>query len=56
MLGYWFVCVGDVVYCDLVWMYYYLLFVVVLIVGLVVFYNEKVDFIVDGVVLLWLYI
>jgi uncharacterized protein (DUF427 family) len=49
--GYWSVRTGDVVHDDLVWTYEYPLPAVAPIAGLVAFYNEKVDIVVDGVAL-----
>ncbi|CAM4414723.1 hypothetical protein MB901379_03865 [Mycobacterium basiliense] len=45
---YWSVRVGDTVYPDLAWTYHYPLPAVTAIAGLVAFYNEKLDIIVDG--------
>ncbi|WNG80911.1 DUF427 domain-containing protein [Mycobacterium sp. ITM-2016-00316] len=47
--AYWSVHVGDAVHADLAWMYQYPLGAVARIAGLVAFYNEKVDIVVDGV-------
>ena len=47
--GYWSVRVGETVHPDLAWMYHYPLPAVAPIAGLVAFYNEKLDIIVDGV-------
>ena len=47
--GYWSVRVGDTVQPDLAWTYHYPLPAVGPIAGLVAFYNEKVDIVVDGV-------
>ncbi|BCI86097.1 hypothetical protein NIIDMKKI_13030 [Mycobacterium kansasii] len=49
--GYWSVRVGDTLHADLAWTYQYPLPAVAAIAGLVAFYNEKLDIIVDGVVL-----
>jgi uncharacterized protein (DUF427 family) len=49
--GYWSVRVGETVHQDLAWTYAYPLPAVAPIAGLVAFYNEKVDIIVDGVAL-----
>jgi len=47
--GYWSVRVGDTVHPDIAWTYRYPLPPVGAIAGLVAFYNEKVDIVVDGV-------
>ena len=47
--GYWSVRVGDTVHDDLAWTYDYPLPPVSPITGLVAFYNEKLDIVVDGV-------
>lgn len=47
--GYWSVRAGDSVQADLAWTYAYPLPSVAAIAGLVAFYNEKVDIILDGV-------
>ena len=47
--GYWSVRVGDTVHPDLAWTYHYPLPAVAPIAGMVAFYNEKLDIIVDGV-------
>ncbi|MDT5347757.1 MAG: hypothetical protein QOH91_1044 [Mycobacterium sp.] len=49
--GYWSVRVGDTVHPDLAWTYHYPLPAVAPIAGLVAFYNEKLDIIVDGAAL-----
>jgi uncharacterized protein (DUF427 family) len=49
--GYWSVRVGDTVRADLAWTYHYPLPAVAQIAGLVAFYNEKLDIIVDGAAL-----
>ncbi|KZS85568.1 hypothetical protein B4U45_08230 [Mycobacterium persicum] len=49
--GYWSVRVGDTVHPDLAWTYQYPLPAVAAIAGMVAFYNEKLDILVDGVVL-----
>jgi len=49
--GYWSVRVGETVHQDLVWTYAYPLPAVAPIAGLIAFYNEKVDIVVDGVAL-----
>jgi len=49
--GYWSVRVGDTVYPDLAWTYHYPLPAVAPIAGLVAFYNEKLDIVVDGTAL-----
>jgi uncharacterized protein (DUF427 family) len=49
--GYWSVRVGEQVYPDLAWTYRYPLPAVAPIAGLVAFYNEKLDIIVDKVAL-----
>jgi uncharacterized protein (DUF427 family) len=47
--GYWSVRVGQTVHPDLAWTYHYPLPAVAPVAGLVAFYNEKLDIIVDGV-------
>lgn len=47
--GYWSVRTGDTVHPDLAWTYHYPLPAVAPIAGLVAFYNEKLDIVVDGV-------
>jgi len=49
--GYWSVRAGDELHRDLAWTYHYPLPAVAPIAGLVAFYNEKVDIVVDGVAL-----
>lgn len=49
--GYWSVRVGDAVHQDLAWTYHYPLPAVAAIAGLVAFYNEKLDIVVDGTAL-----
>lgn len=49
--GYWSVRVGDTVHPDLAWTYHYPLPAVAPITGLIAFYNEKLDIIVDGAAL-----
>ena len=49
--GYWSVRVGETLHPDLAWTYHYPLPAVAPIAGLVAFYNEKLDIIVDGVAL-----
>ncbi|MHA7648453.1 DUF427 domain-containing protein [Mycobacterium sp. ML4] len=49
--GYWSVRVGQTVHPDVAWTYHYPLPAVGPIAGLVAFYNEKLDIIVDGVAL-----
>jgi uncharacterized protein (DUF427 family) len=49
--GYWSVRVGDAVQPDLAWTYHYPLPAVAPIAGLVAFYNEKLDIILDGAAL-----
>jgi uncharacterized protein (DUF427 family) len=49
--GYWSVRVGDVLHSDLAWTYHYPLPAVAPVAGLVAFYNEKVDIVVDGAAL-----
>src|SRR5271165_6016040 len=49
--GYWTVRVGDTVHPDLAWTYHYPLPAVAPIAGLVAFYNEKLDVIVEGAAL-----
>ena len=48
---YWSVRAGDTVHQDLAWTYHYPLPAVAPIAGLVAFYNEKLDIIVDGIAL-----
>jgi uncharacterized protein (DUF427 family) len=45
--GYWSIRVGDAVHADLAWTYDYPLPAVAAIAGLVAFYNEKLDIVVD---------
>jgi uncharacterized protein (DUF427 family) len=47
--GYWSVRAGDEVHPDLAWTYHYPLPAVAAIAGMLAFYNEKVDIVVDGV-------
>jgi uncharacterized protein (DUF427 family) len=47
--AYWSVRTGGVIHSDLAWMYQYPLPAVSRIAGLIAFYNEKVDVVVDGV-------
>jgi uncharacterized protein (DUF427 family) len=47
--GYWSVQTGGTEHADLAWTYEYPLPAVAPIAGLVAFYNEKVDIVVDGV-------
>ncbi|WP_310773317.1 DUF427 domain-containing protein [Mycobacterium sp. Z3061] len=49
--GYWSVRVGEALHPDLAWTYHYPLPAVAPIAGLVAFYNEKLDIIVDGAAL-----
>ncbi|GAB3025565.1 hypothetical protein MBOU_45200 [Mycobacterium bourgelatii] len=49
--GYWSARAGETLHSDLAWTYHYPLPAVAPIAGLVAFYNEKVDMIVDGVAL-----
>lgn len=49
--GYWSVRVGQTLHPDLAWTYHYPLPAVAAIAGMVAFYNEKLDIIVDGVAL-----
>lgn len=49
--GYWSVRIGDAVHADLAWTYHYPVPAVAQIAGLVAFYNEKLDIIVDGAAL-----
>ena len=49
--GYWSVRAGGTLHDDLAWTYRYPLPAVAAIAGLVAFYNEKLDVIVDGVAL-----
>ncbi|ORA11349.1 DUF427 domain-containing protein [Mycobacterium asiaticum] len=46
--GYWSVRIGETVHADLAWTYHYPLTAVAPIAGLVAFYNEKLDIVVDG--------
>ena len=46
--GYWSVRVGDTVHPDLAWSYDFPTRALLPIAGLIAFYNEKVDLIVDG--------
>ncbi|MDX1887354.1 DUF427 domain-containing protein [Mycolicibacterium sp. 120270] len=48
---YFSVRVGDTVHQDLAWTYHYPLPAVAAIAGLIAFYNEKLDIVVDGVAL-----
>ena len=45
---YWSVRVADTVHADLAWTYHYPLPAVAPIAGMVAFYNEKLDIVVDG--------
>ncbi len=45
---YWSVRVADTVHADLAWTYHYPLPAVTPIAGMVAFYNEKLDIVVDG--------
>ncbi|MEN3318815.1 MAG: hypothetical protein V7643_2216 [Mycobacterium sp.] len=47
--GYWSVRTADTVHPDLAWTYHYPLPAVAAIAGMVAFYNEKLDIVVDGV-------
>jgi uncharacterized protein (DUF427 family) len=47
--GYWSVHVGDTIHADLAWTYDYPLPAVAPIAGLIAFYNEKVDVVIDDV-------
>jgi uncharacterized protein (DUF427 family) len=47
--GYWSVRAADTVHPDLAWTYHYPLPAVAAIAGMVAFYNEKLDIVVDGV-------
>jgi uncharacterized protein (DUF427 family) len=49
--GYWSVRVGGTVHADLAWTYDYPLAAVAPIAGMIAFYNEKLDLVVDGVAL-----
>ena len=49
--AYWSVRVGDALHSDLAWTYHYPLPAVAPIAGLVAFYNEKIDIVVDGAAL-----
>jgi uncharacterized protein (DUF427 family) len=46
--GYWSVRVGDQLHADLAWAYDFPTLVLAPIAGLIAFYNEKLDLIVDG--------
>jgi uncharacterized protein (DUF427 family) len=46
--GYWTVRVGDAIYPDLAWAYDFPTRQLLPIAGMIAFYNEKVDLIVDG--------
>lgn len=48
---YWSVRIGDAVHPDLAWSYHYPLPAVAAIAGLVAFYNEKLDIVVDDMAL-----
>jgi uncharacterized protein (DUF427 family) len=48
---YWSVRAGDGMHSDLAWTYHYPLPAVAPIAGMIAFYNEKLDVIVDGVAL-----
>ncbi len=47
--GYWSVRAGGEVHPDLAWTYHYPLPAVAAIAGMIAFYNEKLDIVVDGV-------
>ena len=47
--GYWSVQVGDEIHRDLAWTYEYPLPAVGAIAGMLAFYNEKLDIVVDGI-------
>ena len=47
--GYWSVRVGDTVHADVAWTYQYPDRAVAAIAGMVAFYNEQVDIVVDGI-------
>jgi uncharacterized protein (DUF427 family) len=47
--GYWSVRAGEAIHLDLAWTYDYPLSQVAPIAGLIAFYNEKLDILVDGV-------
>jgi uncharacterized protein (DUF427 family) len=47
--GYWSVQVGEALHADLAWTYQYPLPAVAAIAGLIAFYNEKLDIVVDDV-------
>ncbi len=49
--GYWSLRAGDALHPDLAWTYHYPLPAVGQIAGLIAFYNEKLDIIVDGAAL-----
>ncbi len=46
--AYWSVRIGETLHSDLAWTYHYPLPAVAPIAGLVAFYNEKIDIVVDG--------
>jgi uncharacterized protein (DUF427 family) len=46
--GYWSIRVGDAVHADLAWAYDFPTTALAPIAGLVAFYNEKVDILIDG--------
>jgi uncharacterized protein (DUF427 family) len=46
--GYWSARVGDTVHADVAWTYQYPDRSVAVITGMVAFYNEQVDIVVDG--------
>jgi uncharacterized protein (DUF427 family) len=46
--GYWSVVIGDTVYADLAWAYDFPTHQLLPIAGLIAFYNEKVDLVLDG--------
>jgi uncharacterized protein (DUF427 family) len=46
--GYWSVSVGDVLHADLAWAYDFPTRELLPISGLISFYNEKVDVVIEG--------
>jgi uncharacterized protein (DUF427 family) len=46
--GYWSVQIGDELHADLAWSYHFPTRQLIPIAGLIAFYDEKVDVIVDG--------
>ena len=47
--GYWSVRIGDTVHQDVAWTYQYPDRAVAAVAGMVAFYNEQVDIVVDGI-------